>query len=391
MVPEGWPRRKLSDVAQFLDGMRKPIKSVDRKKIAGPYPYYGATGIIDRVNDFIFDEPLILMGEDGENILSRNLPHVFRIDGKTWVNNHAHVLRPKGHADLDYLCMYLESLNYEKYNTGTAQPKLNKKTCEGIPILLPPLLEQKKIARILSTWDRAIEAVERLIANSKAQKKALMQQLLTGSPSSSFQGNTCKLGKVVNKVGSGVTPRGGSSAYKPSGIPLIRSQNVHWGKLSLRDVVFIDSEQHEKMSNSYVLPGDILLNITGASIGRACVVPENVGMANVNQHVCIVRPTDMVDARYLMDFLLSFSGQKQIEQLQAGGNRQGLNFEQIRAIKIPLLPIEEQKKIAEILKKCDAENLNLETQHENLKTQKKALMQQLLTGKRRVKVNQEVA
>lgn len=189
------------------------------------------------------------------------------------------------------------------------------------------------------------------------------------------------IGKLTTKVGSGVTPKGGSDSYKHNGIPLIRSQNVLWGKLDLSDVAFIDNKQHQKMKGSVVKKSDVLLNITGASIGRVAL--SNVDEANVNQHVCIIRAKDILYPGYLKDFLLSFSGQKQIEQCQAGGNRQGLNFEQIKAFKIPVPPIAEQQKIAKILSTWDKAISTTEALIDNSKQQKKALMQQLLTGKKR--------
>jgi len=192
-----------------------------------------------------------------------------------------------------------------------------------------------------------------------------------------------KLDYCCDKVGSGVTPKGGSAVYGNEGIPLIRSQNVLWGKLCSEDIAYIDQEQHNKMSNSVVMPGDVLLNITGASIGRACVVPNDYPEANVNQHVCIIRSTK-ISPDYLCAFLLSHSGQKQIEMFQAGGNRQGLNFQQIRSMQIPLPPLPEQKKIARILSTWDKAIETVDKLIENSQQQKKALMQQLLTGKKRL-------
>ena len=137
-IPEDWKLDLLGNVVEFLDEKRRPIKSSDRERITGVYPYYGASGVVDYVNDYLFDEELILLGEDGENILSRNLPLAFKVSGKIWVNNHAHVLRPHTGVNIDYLTAYLESLDYSQYNSGTAQPKLTKKTCAQIPVLLPP-------------------------------------------------------------------------------------------------------------------------------------------------------------------------------------------------------------------------------------------------------------
>ncbi|EJG0639401.1 restriction endonuclease subunit S [Vibrio alginolyticus] len=175
-----WEEVKLKSCVQFLNGQRKPIKQEERANIQGIYPYYGATGIIDYVNNYIFDDEIILLGEDGENILSRVLPHVFVVRGKVWVNNHAHVLKANKSTDTDFLCMYLESLDYRKYNSGSAQPKINKAVCEKIPVRLPALIEQRKIASVLTAADKEIEVLEAKLVHLKQEKKALMQQLLTG-------------------------------------------------------------------------------------------------------------------------------------------------------------------------------------------------------------------
>ena len=109
-----WIKKQLGDVSKFLDGRRKPIKSEDRSKMKGEYPYYGASGIIDYVNSYIFDEELILLGEDGENIISRNSPLAFRVSGKCWINNHAHVIVPNSDTNIDFLAHNLEKINYAK-------------------------------------------------------------------------------------------------------------------------------------------------------------------------------------------------------------------------------------------------------------------------------------
>lgn len=179
-IPEAWKVRKLGEISDFLDEMRKPIKESDRAKMQGKYPYYGASGIIDYVNDYIFDEELILMGEDGANIIDRNLPLVFRASGKYWVNNHAHVIRPNLQMDIVYLTEYLEYLDYAKYNTGTAQPKLNKAVCLQIDCVCPPLSEQQKIAAVLSAADSEIETLESERDALKTQKRGLMRKLLIG-------------------------------------------------------------------------------------------------------------------------------------------------------------------------------------------------------------------
>ncbi|PWU69951.1 restriction endonuclease subunit S [Gracilibacillus dipsosauri] len=178
-LPVSWSVIELSEVVEILDGQRKPIKKADRELIDGEIPYYGASGIIDWVNDFIFDEPLVLLAEDGENLKSRNLPIAFKIVGKTWVNNHAHVLRPTS-INIDYLEYYLESIDYEKYISGSAQPKLNQQTIRKIKVAYPSELEQNKIASILNEIDEKLISEKKGIEYLNSLKQGLMQQLLTG-------------------------------------------------------------------------------------------------------------------------------------------------------------------------------------------------------------------
>lgn len=172
-----WEEKILGDITDFLDGKRIPIKESERAKMSGKYPYYGASGIIDYINDFIFDQEIILLGEDGENIISRNLPLAFKVTGKCWVNNHAHVISPNHGVHIDYLTQYLEQLNYEKYNTGTAQPKLNQEICKNIDIKLPNLTEQTKIADFLTSLDDKITQVNMQLEQTKLFKKSLLQQI----------------------------------------------------------------------------------------------------------------------------------------------------------------------------------------------------------------------
>ena len=154
-----------------------------------------------------------------------------------------------------------------------------------------------------------------------------------------------RIGDIETFIGSGITPRGGKSNYLSRGIPFIRSQNVWPEGLKLDDIVYISEEQHKKMSRTKVQPYDVLLNITGASIGRATYVPENFTEANVNQHVCIIRTSSNVYHKFLSGFLNSPFGQDQIFSTQAGVTREGLNYNQIRKLRVPLPPLEEQHEI----------------------------------------------
>lgn len=181
-VPKGWEVKKLKEVALCLDSKRKPIKAEYRQSIQGIYRYYGAAGIIDYINDYIFDGRYLLFGEDGENLISRKVPQAFIVEGKFWVNNHAHILKEiEGISDLDFLCFSLESKNYENIIYGSAQPKINKADLHKIKLLIPQdLIEQKSISETLINSENKIAEKQSKIQTLQRLKKSLMQHLLTG-------------------------------------------------------------------------------------------------------------------------------------------------------------------------------------------------------------------
>ena len=196
-----------------------------------------------------------------------------------------------------------------------------------------------------------------------------------------------KIGNIASKVGSGSTPRGGAEAYTDHGIIFIRSQNVNNDQLLLDDVAYIPEETHVKMSGSKVIANDILLNITGASIGRSCVVPHDFTEANVNQHVCIIRtPND--DPIFVQSFLSSENGQNAIQSKQAGGGREGLNFQAIRSIDFHFPPSKaEQTKIASFLSAVDEKISQLTQKHALLSQYKQGMMQKLFSQQLRFKAD----
>ena len=189
------------------------------------------------------------------------------------------------------------------------------------------------------------------------------------------------IGSLSTKVGSGVTPRGGETVYKSEGHSFVRSQNVGWGHLQLDDIAFIDKETHLRQKNTELQLDDVLLNITGASIGRSALVNKQIAGGNVNQHVCIIRTKDNLVPAFLCNFLLSNHGQKQIDSFQAGGNRQGLNFEQIRSIKITIPSTKEQTKIATLLHLIDERIATQNKIIEDLKKLKSAIIEKEYTHK----------
>ena len=193
-----WEKKRLEECVEFLDGLRKPIKSEDRKSEQGLYPYYGASGIIDYIDGYIFDGEYILLSEDGANIIDRNYRVAFIAKGKIWVNNHAHVLQPYDGFDINFLSETLERLNYAVYNTGTTMPKLNQEVCRNINLKIPTTKEQNKIGNLLSLLN------ERIATQSKIIDK--LQSLIKGIGKQLFMDNqnwrTVKIGELL-RIGNG--------------------------------------------------------------------------------------------------------------------------------------------------------------------------------------------
>ena len=188
---------------------------------------------------------------------------------------------------------------------------------------------------------------------------------------------------LVSKIGSGKTPRGGASAYAKHGVMLVRSQNVHFDGMRLDDVAFIDDETDEDMASTRVQPHDVLLDITGASIGRCAVVPPTTGPANVNQHVCILRPdSKRVEPRYLNFTFQSAPVQQAIFSGERGSSREGLTFEQVGGLAIPVPSVPQQRAIADYL---DRETARLDA----LVAAKERLLE-LLAEKRRALITHAV-
>ncbi len=156
-MSSNWPLKKISDVAYFRNNKRIPLKSLDRAKRQGEFPYYGASGIVDYIDDYVFDGSYLLISEDGENLRTRKTPIAFQAHGKFWVNNHAHILEEKEEGILDYLEYYFSTLDLTPYITGAVQPKLNKANLDTIEIPIPPKDERRSINRTLNHLRDKIE------------------------------------------------------------------------------------------------------------------------------------------------------------------------------------------------------------------------------------------
>ncbi len=341
--------------------------------------------------------------ENGNIAIAENL-----IGEKGFGSSELFVIRPTN-VDRKFLFYYLQSSAFKQ------EGEASMTGAGGLKRVSPDLLRQhhlpfpsRETQRVVANYlDREtvhinalIAEKERMLALLEEKRAALISQAVTRGldPDASLKASSLdwlgdipahwdiwKLKHLVSKIGSGVTPRGGAESYKSEGVPLLRSQNIHFDGLRMDDVVYIDKETHESMSNSKVLSGDVLINITGASIGRCYYVEDMEGEANVNQHVCIIRPQRyQLHTKFLYFILRSDVGQHQIDLEQTGSGREGLNFESLGNFSVIIPPEDEQLAIIGYLEGAGQQSSELLAEIRNsinlLKERRAALITAAVTG-----------
>jgi len=223
-------------------------------------------------------------------------------------------------------------------SSGGAQPNISQTIIKEVVIPLPPLSIQQEIVAKIEQYEKIIAGAKQVVESYKPQIEIKPEWEMV------------ELGRVLDFVSSGATPLGGSEVYKSEGILFIRSQNILWGISDYSDAVFIDKKKHDEMNRSKLKQNDVLLNITGASIGRCSIYDKNIE-ANVNQHVAILRVKNSILPKYLMYIILDKNVQSQIWSVQSGGTRQALNYQQIKQLKFYLPSFEEQEAIVSQIEK----------------------------------------
>jgi len=468
-VPCGWSTCRLDEAAICLDYMRKPVNGLERqRRIEGKtqeelFPYFGATQQQGWIDNYLFDDELVLLGEDGVPFFDALRAKAYLIAGKAWVNNHAHVFKPIL-TQAAYLVHCLNVFDYSDRVAGATRSKLNQSKAVDIPIPLPPLAEQHRIVakvdELMALCDQLEAARQQREQSRECLVAATLQRLnqpaedpasfrkdasfalqvlasLTTTPAQikqlrqtilnlAVRGKLveqdpedepvplllveiksrmrrlrlnhafsvidpseipfdepsgwiwCRLGEVCEKTGSGSTPRGGKDVYKNSGVPFLRSQNIYDDGLRLEDVAFIDDLTHERMAGTRVLPCDLLLNITGGSIGRCAKVPLDLGVANISQHVAIIRLAAQGMEHFFHSLILSPYFQGFVDKSQTGAGRGGLPKNRMDAIPVPLPPLAEQHRIVakvdELMALCD----QLEQQLRQADQQRRRLLEAVL-------------
>ena len=392
-VPNNWEWCRFGSYTLNRDSERKPVSSVQRKKVKKIYDYYGASGVIDQTDSFLFDEELLLIGEDGANLLARTKPIAFLADGKYWVNNHAHCIDSIDKRLLKFICIYINAINLFQYITGSAQPKLNQDNMNKILIPIPPKAEQEKILESIKIILSNINDIDLLkgklqsnIANAKSKildlaiRGKLVPQNPNDEPASVLleriraeKEELIKQGKIKRDKKESVIFKGDDNSY-------YQDLPETWELVNFKDCATLisgrDLNKNEYNAESIGIP-----YITGASnfinenilINRWTTVPKIVSEVNdilitckgtvgelainkygnihIARQIMAIRIYKNINLEYIKFFLESIV--MEIKKT-ANGLIPGISRDDILSLNIPLPPLAEQKRIVDEIEKIFA-------------------------------------
>ncbi len=411
---DGWSLVKLEDVVDVLDSQRIPVNAKEREKRQGDVPYYGATGQVGWIDDYLFNEELILLGEDGAPFLDSGKQKAYLIRGKTWVNNHAHVLRARNGIPSAYIKYYLDIVDYHEFVTGTTRPKLNQAAMRKIPIPIAPPDQQElivaEIEKQFSRLDEAVAGLKRIKANLKRYKAAVLKAAVEGKLTEEWRkahpniesgaellkrilaerkrkweeknpGKKCKepVGPDISNLPE--LPKGWVWAsteqltwyitsgsrdwkqyYSDKGALFIRTQDINRNTLDLNEVAYVNLPPKVEGKRSLVELNDILVIITGANVGKVALVERNLPEAYVSQSVGLMKFANKNIMRYIhLAMIAEGAGRLQLEKMVYGMGRPVLSLENLRDIILPLPPEKEQRQIVEKVEERFSVLIEIET------------------------------
>lgn len=290
----------------------------------------------------------------------------------------AFIDKKKNPIDIDYLYYLCSGSNWmQGVNKAVMGLTLNKATLSEKEINIPNIEIQKKCAGNLDKIDRIIDLKKQQLDQLDLLVRSLFIEMFGDPISNPKEWKKKKCKNILTKIGSGATPQGGSESYKEEGISLIRSMNVHNGRFESKDLAYIDEKQAQKLDNVNIKENDVLINITGASVARCCIVPSDVIPARVNQHVSVLRCSDMVNSIFLCYQIINDSYQNLLKKIgiSGGATREAITKKQIEDLEVILPPIELQNKFANFVRGTDKSKLAVKKSLEELEILKKSLMQ----------------
>lgn len=420
-IPEGWEIHRIKTHFSIISG--SGFKPELQGQSTGDFPVckasdisgsghylhtsanYISSDIVKSQHFSIIPKGSILFAKIGE-AMRKNNRSLCSLD--CCVDNNCQGLVPKNiSSEFSYYLFTCIDMTWFD-NAGTI-PCINNQKLYDCRIPFPSYDEQLLIANHLNIQCDKINEMLFHIRASIEEYKKLKQAVITQAVTKGVRGERemkkdsrvewigeipkewkiTKIKSGVTKIGSGKTPSGGAETYTDSGVIFLRSQNVYDCTLNLESPTYISPEVDATMKSTRVLPDDVLLNITGGSIGRCSIVPKTLGLANVNQHVCIIRTNPLIFLpKYMQYFWVSTLGHLAIDLYQTGGNREGMSADAIRNTPIPYAPLKEQKEIVAYLDAKCAEIDGLIAKKEQLvkelESYKKSLIYEVVTGKREV-------
>ena len=335
-----WEYKKLGECTNIEYGTR-----VVQKKDGGTiYPVYGGGGETFRIDKYNRENCLIIAR------FAMSKCCVRYVNGRFFLNDSGLSVKASNYFHQDFLNHCMVSLNDTIYNLGkgAAQRNLDIKAFKQIPIPIPPKPTQLAIVAELDKINELIQLKKQQLKDYDQLAQSIFYEMF-GDPVENEKGwEVKKLGEICSKIGSGATPKGGNNSYKDTGISLIRSLNVHNNLFKYEDLAHIDDSQATALNNVIVKEKDILLNITGASVARCCIVPNDVLPARVNQHVCIIRIANESDSFYLNRLFTNDSYQSKLLALSKSkaATREALPKTIIESLSVPLPPLPLQQQFA---------------------------------------------
>lgn len=401
-LPEEWEVVRLGEVVEIYDNKRVPLSENVRKNMKGIYPYCGANGIIDYINDYIFDGEYVLVAEDGGRYGKfENTAYI--MNGKFWVNNHAHILQAKDGISINKFILYwFIYADISQYVAGTTRQKLTLSVLRSIPLALPPLEEQKAIAGILSTVQSAIEKTEKVINALKNFKESMMKHLFTYGPVAEEEAEKVELKETeiglipkhweVVRLGEVFDVKQGkqlSSKESKEGKtlrPFLRTSNVLWNKIDTSSISYMPFSD-EEFETLKLRRGDILV-CEGGDVGRTSVWEGQLEECAYQNHLHRLRPKENNIVNYFFSYWMEYAICLRGLYVNSANRTTipNLSAQRLKSFLIPLPPLEEQQKIAQILQSID-QRIEKEEKYKNaLQNLFKSLLHNLMTGKIRVRV-----
>lgn len=361
-VPENWVWTRLGIITNNYDGQRIPVSSSNRDNTKGMYPYYGASGVIDWINNYTHDGEFLLISEDGANLLARTKPIAFITKGKVWVNNHAHVISCENSISNKFLCYYMNSIDLQPYVTGSAQPKLTQKKLNDIFIPVPPLAEQQRIVALVESFfeklDRAKELVENALDSFENRKSAILHKAFTGELTAKWRKDNGvdydkdwvekKLVDICCKITDGT--HNSPPNFDVGDFMYVTAKNIKEYGVELDNITFIEASLHKEIyKRCNVEYGDVLYIKDGATTGIATVNRIKKEFSLLSS-VALLKPNrDILDESYLAYNLNSPNTKKQMLSNMSGIAITRLTINKLKNGYIFLPPLSEQREIVRIL------------------------------------------